>query len=139
MPREAYETFFSNPSKYWLTGAGISQWSSQKMRQSGTINSWHIRIMYFSCNTIDWCMNVLNWNKLLQNKTTKKNLGSKLLNFSDQKGTGSLTILGHKQPNIQSSKPLSRFINRTPISCNVRWVKFEFYLFIYGVCKHMTF
>ena len=103
------------------------------MRQTGTISSWHIRIMYFSCNTIDWCMNVLNWNKLLQNKTTKKNLGSKLLNFIDQKGTGSLTILGHKQPNIQSSKPPSRFINRTPISCNVRWVKFEFYLFICGL------
>ena len=74
---------------------GVSQWSSQKMRRTGTISYWHMYIMYLSYVTllVDVCMNVLNWNKLLQNKKNKNrnkgcfySLSSQVITFFTKTG-----------------------------------------------------
>ena len=57
-----------------------SEYHSKMVSVSEALRKWDelapsvldIYYVFILCNNIDWCMNVRNWNKLLQNKINKK-------------------------------------------------------------------
>ena len=83
---------------FWLLW---SEYHSKMVSVSEALRKWDklapsvldIYYVFILCNNIDWCMNVRNWNKLLQNKIIKRFFFS---NFSELPICGPLAALSIK-------------------------------------------